>query len=67
MKKHASTFLLYFILLIGLSLLLYPSFSDWWNSFHSTQAIATYTEDVSKLDNDRYDEIWRTAWITIRP
>ena len=62
MKKHASTFLLYFILLIGLSLLLYPSFSDWWNSFHSTQAIATYTEDVSKLDNDRYDEIWRTAW-----
>lgn len=62
MKKHASTFLLYLILLIGLSLLLYPSFADWWNSFHQTRAIASYSEVVATMDDDRYDALWDAAW-----
>lgn len=62
MKKHFSTILLIFIFLIGLSLLLYPSFADWWNSFHQTQAIATYSEQVAELDDEKYDEIWSAAW-----
>ena len=62
MKKHISNILLYLILIIGLSLLLYPTISDWWNSFHSSRAISTYSEDVSKLDDDHYDEIWNAAW-----
>lgn len=62
MKKHWSTILLIFIFLIGLSLLLYPSFADWWNSFHQTQAIATYSEQVAELDDEKYDEIWSAAW-----
>lgn len=62
MKKYASTILLILILVIGLSLLLYPTFSDWWNSFHSTRAIATYTEQVANLDDDKYDALWAEAW-----
>ncbi len=62
MKKHLSTILLIMILLIGLSLLLYPTFSDWWNSFHQSRAIATYSEQVTNLDNDQYEEIWNAAW-----
>ena len=62
MKKNWSTFLLLAILLIGLSLLLYPSFSDWWNSFHQTRAIASYTEQVSNMDDAKYDQIWSEAW-----
>lgn len=62
MKKHLSTLLLYLILLIGLSLLLYPTFSDWWNSFHATQAISNYSEEVANLNDDKYDEIWNAAW-----
>ena len=61
MRKHLSTILLVFILLIGLSLLLYPSVSDYWNSFHQTRAIATYAENVAKLDNDHYDRLWADA------
>ena len=61
MRKHLSTILLVFILLIGLSLLLYPSVSDYWNSFHQTRAIATYAENVAKLDNAQYDELWEEA------
>ena len=61
MRKHLSTILLVFILLIGLSLLLYPSVSDYWNSFHQTRAIATYAENVAKLDNTQYDHLWEEA------
>ena len=61
MRKHLSTILLVFILLIGLSLLLYPSVSDYWNSFHQTRAIATYAENVANLDNNQYDQLWEDA------
>jgi len=62
MKKHLSTILLFVILLIGLSLLLYPSFADWWNSFHQSRAVASYVEQVANMDDDRYEEIWNAAW-----
>ena len=61
MRKHLSTILLVFILLIGLSLLLYPTVSDYWNSFHQTRAIATYAETVAELDNTQYDALWEAA------
>ena len=62
MKKNASTFFLIMILFIGLSLLLYPSFSDWWNSFHSSRAIATYSQQVASLDEENYTVLWEEAW-----
>ena len=61
MRKHMSTILLVFILLIGLSLLLYPSVSDYWTSMHQTRAIASYAEQVASLDNDTYDQLWEDA------
>lgn len=62
MKKHLSTILLLLVFIVGLSLLLYPSFADWWNSFHQTQAIATYSEQVADMDDEKYEEIWNAAW-----
>ena len=62
MKKHLSTLLLVAVLLIGLSLLLYPSFSDWWNSFHQSRAVASYVEQIGTIDDDEYEEIWDAAW-----
>ena len=61
MRKHLSTIVLLFILFIGLSLLLYPTASDYWNSFHQTRAIATYAENVANLDNNQYDQLWEDA------
>ena len=60
-KKGNFTTLLILVLLAGLSLLLYPSVSDYWNSFHQTRAIATYAEKVANLNQDQYDEIWAAA------
>ena len=46
-KKNLSTIVLVLIFIVGLSLLLYPSVSDYWNSFHQSRAIATYAEAVA--------------------
>lgn len=62
MKKNWSTILLILVLIIGLSLLLYPSFADWWNSFHQSRAVASYIEQVAHIDEDRYNELWNNAW-----
>ena len=61
MRKHLSTIVLLLVLLTGLSLLLYPTFSDYWNSFHQSRAIAGYVEDVAGLDKARYDALWQAA------
>lgn len=60
-KKNLSTIILVLILIAGLSLLLYPTFSDYWNSFHQSQAISSYAQNVAELDADKYDEIWDRA------
>ncbi len=61
MKKHLSTILFVLVLVIGLFLLLYPTFSDWWNSFRSSRAIASYNEQVVAIDGDKYEEMWIDA------
>ena len=53
--------LLCLALFAGLSLLLYPTVSNYWNSFHSSQAIAAYAEAVNGMDADKYAEIWEAA------
>ena len=60
-KRDFSTVILILVFLVGLSLLLYPSVSDYWNSFHQTRAISTYSENVANLDREQYDEIWAAA------
>ncbi len=61
MKKVGSNLILASMFLIGLSLLLYPTISNWWNSNHQSQAVATYTEVVSTLDESKYEEKWQAA------
>ena len=61
MKKHGTTILLIIVFLVGLSLLLYPSFSDWWNSMHQSRAVARYVDQVANIDEDKYAEIWEAA------
>lgn len=60
-KRKSSNVVLVLILLTGLSLLLYPSVSDYWNSFHQSKAIASYAENVADLDEEKYDAILSAA------
>lgn len=61
MKKHLSTIILIVILFAGLSLLLYPTVSDYWNSLHQSRAIASYVEDVANLDDETYEQVLADA------
>ena len=61
LKKNFTTVILLLILLMGLSLLLYPTVSDYWNSFHQSRAIASYAEAVADLDDGMYERMWQEA------
>lgn len=60
-KGKWSTALLIVILLAGLSLLLYPSFADYWNSFTQSRAIASYVDMITDLNQEDYSHIWQEA------
>ena len=49
-RVSISNIILTLILLAGLSVMLYPTVSDWWNSRHASQAIANYVEAVTGMD-----------------
>lgn len=63
MKKKSSfvTAILIAAFFIGALLLLYPTISDFWNSFHQSRAIASYAEQVADLDENAYDRLWEDA------
>lgn len=60
-KNVLSTIILVIMLLVGLSVMLYPTISDWWNSKVQSRAIAAYTQAVAQLDNDAYEEMLEKA------
>ena len=54
MKKHLSTIILVFVFLVGLSVVLYPTISDYWNSKTQTRAIAAYQESMKDMKQEDY-------------
>lgn len=63
MKKKGTitTIIMLLVLLAGLSLLLYPTLSDIWNSRVQSRVVASYSDAIKELDSDRYKEIWEAA------
>ncbi len=61
MKKNWLNIILTAVFLIGTSLLLYPTVSDYWNSFHQSQAIAKYAEEVALLDDGEVEKMFSDA------
>ena len=61
MRKHLSTIILFFILFLGIGILAYPTFSDYWNSLHQSRAIASYTEAVANVSKEDYSKDWDAA------
>lgn len=49
-KVNLSTIAVVLVFILGVGLLLYPTVSDRWNSFHQTRAINSYTDQVAELD-----------------
>lgn len=49
------------ILLAGLSLLLYPTFSNWWNNNMATHVIADYNQVITHADTSVINSMWEQA------
>lgn len=56
-----STVFLIIMLFVGLSVMLYPTVSDWWNSKVQSRAVASYNDAVREIDDDKYADIWLEA------
>ena len=61
MKSKIYNTILVIIFLIGLSLLLYPTVSDYWNSFTSSRAITHYSDEVANMNAELYKSILTQA------
>lgn len=63
-KKRSKwpTVLLIVIFIVGLGVLLYPTVSNWWNSFHSSRAISNYAERVANINEDEYNKLLESAY-----
>lgn len=61
MKSRKTTWILVLMFLAGVSLLLYPTVSDYWNSLHASQAVAAYAEDVHAMEQDQYEDVLEQA------
>ena len=57
LKKNGLTLILLLTLLIGAGLIAYPSFANWWNSFHQSRAVASYAETVANMNTEEYERI----------
>lgn len=60
-KGNLSTILLILVFLIGLSLMLYPTVSDYWNSFHQSRAIVNYQSVLDSMSVDDFTNEFETA------
>lgn len=60
-KGMGTTVALIIVLLVGLSVMLYPVISDWWNSRTQSRAIAVYQETVANLDDADCEKILAKA------
>lgn len=61
MRNKLTTILLVLAFFAGLSLLLYPTVSDYWNSLHASQAVADYAENVRNLEAEKYEQVLQDA------
>ena len=52
--RSLSSLLMLIALVIGTVLLVYPSASDYWNSFHQSQSIMGYAEQVAQMSAAEY-------------
>lgn len=64
MKKKYHNIIIVAIFVIGLSLLLYPTIANQWNSYRQSKLISSYDEKVSKMEATGqidYEKEWKKA------
>ena len=61
MKKNKSTIILILVFFVGLSVMLYPTISDYVNQRNQSRAVASYAQDVDTMTNADYSAYFDAA------
>lgn len=56
-----STIIIVVVMVIGAGIIAYPTFSDWWNSYHQSRAIAGYVMRVQDTDPELLAQMMEEA------
>lgn len=62
MRTHKTVIILTLGFLIGISVLLYPAFSNYWNSKTQSRAIVNYESVLEHLDPEDYSAMFQAAY-----
>ena len=62
MRKHKTVIFLTIGFLVGICILLYPAFSDYWNSKTQSRAITDYESVLDNLNEKDYKTIFERAY-----
>lgn len=61
MKKNKSTIILILVFFVGLSVMLYPTISDYVNQRNQSRAVASYAQDVDNMTDADYSGYFDAA------
>ncbi len=60
-RQRVTLILLIIVFAVGVGLLLYPTVSNYWNSFHQSRAVMSYSAKVADMSKTDYSRILRNA------
>ena len=60
-RKKSSNLLILLLFILGLGILLYPSFSNWWNQRRAESLMVQYEEVIEQLDTKTIDSMRQDA------
>ena len=62
MRRHKTVIFLMLGFLVGICILLYPAFSDFWNSKTQSHAIVNYESVLNQMDSQDYSAVFEEAY-----
>ena len=62
MRKHKTAIFLTIGFLVGICILLYPAFSDYWNSKTQSRAIVNYESVLDQMDSEDNSKVFEAAY-----
>ena len=61
LARNFLTIILVSVLIVGIGLLLYPTFANWWNSTRQTKVLNQYISDLDSIDQAEADALILSA------
>ena len=61
MKRKISNILIILLFIVGISILVYPTVSNQWNTYRQNKLINTYKQEIKELAPEDFSKAWAEA------